>query len=105
MSWAVHDRERPQPKVVGPGPAGPPVPPPADAVVLFDGKDLSALDGRRRAGRPRWKVENGYLGGRAQERRHPDRRRLRRLPAPRRVDGPAAGQGRRTRTAATAASS
>ncbi|MCK7518567.1 MAG: hypothetical protein MZV64_13030 [Ignavibacteriales bacterium] len=44
-------------------------------------------------------------GGRAQDGRHPHRRGLRRLPAPRRVDGPVPGQGRRARTAATAASS
>lgn len=37
--WRVHDRKRPQPTMVEPGkePGGPP----ADAVILFDGKDLS----------------------------------------------------------------
>ncbi len=40
--WLVHDPDRPAPKRVDPGPAGPPAPVPADAVVLFDGKDLSA---------------------------------------------------------------
>ncbi len=42
----------PEPKVVDPGPVGGP---PSDAVVLFDGKDLSKwhnADG--------WKIENGY---------------------------------------------
>ena len=39
--WQIHDPGRPMAPVVAPGPAGPPVPPPADAVVLFDGKDLS----------------------------------------------------------------
>jgi len=37
--WRVHDRRRPQPPMVAPGTeAGAP---PADAIVLFDGKDLS----------------------------------------------------------------
>jgi len=46
--------------VVTPAPAGEPVPPPSDAIVLFDGKDLSKWqsgDGQPAA----WKVENGYM--------------------------------------------
>jgi len=59
-TWSVHDPNRPQPRVVAPGPAGPPVPPPADAVVLFDGKDLGHWTDAK--GQPaRWKVENGYM--------------------------------------------
>jgi len=38
--YCVHDPDRPAPKRVDPGPAGAPVPAPADAEVLFDGKDL-----------------------------------------------------------------
>lgn len=58
--WKVHDPERPMPPVVNPGPAGQPVPVPSDAIVLFEGKDLSQwTDGK---GQPaRWKVENGYM--------------------------------------------
>ena len=37
--WRIHDDKRPQPPVVAP--AGTPGAPPADAIVLFDGKDLS----------------------------------------------------------------
>lgn len=37
--WRIHDDKRPQPPVVTPAPA--PGGPPADAIVLFDGKDLS----------------------------------------------------------------
>jgi hypothetical protein len=59
-TWSVHDTNRPQPRIVTPGPAGPPVPPPADAVALFDGKDLGLWTDAK--GQPaRWKVENGYM--------------------------------------------
>lgn len=58
--WAIHDMNRPQPPVVTPGPAGPPVPAPSDAVVLFDGKSLDGWTDAK--GQPaRWKVENGYM--------------------------------------------
>ena len=61
--WAVHDESRPHPKVVTPGTESTPEQPgrpPSDAIVLFDGKDLSQVAKRqgRRAG---WKVENGEL--------------------------------------------
>ena len=60
IQWPVHDMSRPQPPVVTPGPAGPAVPPPSDAVVLFDGKDLAGWTDAK--GQPaRWKVENGYM--------------------------------------------
>jgi hypothetical protein len=55
QKWRVHDIDRPQPKVVTPGTVNSA---PSDAVVLFDGKDLSAWKaGDKAAG---WKVENGY---------------------------------------------
>jgi len=60
LGWPVHDPDRPLPTVVAPGPAGPPVPAPADAVVLFDGRDLGRWTDAK--GQPaRWKVENGYM--------------------------------------------
>src|SRR5436190_21239141 len=61
--WHVHDPDRPQPKVVAPGTASTPEAPgkpPSDAIVLFDGKDLSkwrTADGKP----PGWKVENGVM--------------------------------------------
>ncbi len=61
--WPVHDLNRPQPPVVTPGAPAPvpaPVPAPSDAVVLFDGKDLSQWTGEK--GQPAaWKVENGCM--------------------------------------------
>jgi hypothetical protein len=40
--YRVHDADRPNPRRVDPGPASDePAPVPADAVILFDGKDLS----------------------------------------------------------------
>lgn len=41
-----------EPKVVNPGPAGGP---PSDAIVLFDGKDLSQWEGG-----DKWKIEDGH---------------------------------------------
>src|SRR5579862_2758277 len=49
--WKVHDMERPAPPIVTPGTASTPdMPgkPPSDAIVLFDGTDLS-----------KWKAANG----------------------------------------------
>jgi hypothetical protein len=61
MKWHVHDGLRPQPKVINPGTASTqekPGTPPADAVILFDGTDLSKWESN---GKPAgWKVENGY---------------------------------------------
>ena len=56
--YPQHDRNRPAPKVVAPG-AAVSTPAPADAVVLFDGKDLSQWRSQKDKGPARWKVENG----------------------------------------------
>lgn len=60
QEWAIHDPDRPLPPVVDPGPAGPPVSPPSDAVMLFDGTDLSQWAGAG-GGEAGWKVEDGYV--------------------------------------------
>lgn len=58
--WRVHDADRPVPREVTPAETfSQGAKPPSDAVVLFDGKDLSQW--RRDAGEARWKVENGYM--------------------------------------------
>src|SRR2546430_5271548 len=54
----VHSRDRPRPPVVDPAPERPPVPPPSDAIVLFDGKDL--LQWQSQDGTPaKWLVRDG----------------------------------------------
>jgi 3-keto-disaccharide hydrolase len=61
--WQVHDESRPKPKVVTPGTESTPQQPgkaPSDAIVLFDGKDLSKWKSAK-GGEPGWKVEDGEL--------------------------------------------
>src|SRR6266699_2985263 len=65
LKWHVHDPDRPHPPVVTPGAA--PYAPPSDAVVLFDGKDLSKwaqLGKGADAGKlvePKWRLKEGYF--------------------------------------------
>ncbi|HZN64631.1 MAG TPA: DUF1080 domain-containing protein [Tepidisphaeraceae bacterium] len=64
QQWKVHDESRPKPKVIAPGTESTqeqPGRPPSDAVVLFDGKDLSQWRAEKGGGEPAWKVENGQL--------------------------------------------
>lgn len=59
-SWHVHDPDRPQPRVVVPGATFSHLAPaPSDAVVLFDGTDLSRWE-TAKGGKPGWKVAEGY---------------------------------------------
>ena len=61
--WKIHDPDRPLPPVIEPGTASTqdaPGRPPSDAVVLFDGKDLSKW-AHKDGTAAKWKVENGYL--------------------------------------------
>ena len=63
--WAIHDRNRPQPKLVAPGtPSTPAQPgkPPGDAVVLFDGTDLSKWEADEGKGKPtKWVIKDGAM--------------------------------------------
>ena len=60
QQWPVHSMDRPRPPVVDPGPERSPVPPPADAVVLFDGKDLEQWQAEN-GGAAKWVVRDGFL--------------------------------------------
>ncbi len=68
--WAIHDRNRPQPKRIEPGtPSTPTQPgkPPSDAIVLFDGTaaSLAQWEADTKAGEPtaptKWIVNDGAL--------------------------------------------
>ena len=59
--WHVHDGGRPQPSVVTPAAVfSHQAPPPGDAIVLFDGTDLSKWQ-HGGGGAAKWKIENGYM--------------------------------------------
>jgi hypothetical protein len=57
--WHVHDPARPQPPVVTPGTFSENASPPSDAIVLFDGKDLSQWRDKKTGGPAFWMVEDG----------------------------------------------
>src|SRR5262249_58634644 len=57
--WPQHSLDRPAPPVVDPGPYVAPSGHPSDAVVLFDGKDLSQWRDEK-GGAARWVVRDGY---------------------------------------------
>ena len=66
LPWHVHDPDRPHPPVVTP--ATTPGGPPSDAIVLFDGKDLSqwtshasTITHAGNTGPAEWKVGGGYV--------------------------------------------
>jgi hypothetical protein len=65
QKWHVHDPDRPRPASVTPG--ADPGAPPSDAIVLFNGKDLSKWTQHGRGADrgkmvdAKWKVENGYF--------------------------------------------
>jgi hypothetical protein len=55
--WKVHDRSRPLPPVITPAAPGKP---PSDAIVLFDGKDLSKWRNGK-GGPAEWRVRDGFM--------------------------------------------
>jgi hypothetical protein len=58
--WKAHDTTRPKPAVVIPGRPQLPAAAPSDAIVLFDGKDLSGWQSP--GGQPpKWMVRDGYM--------------------------------------------
>lgn len=65
QSWKVHDAARPHPEKVAPGRPLASTPAPADADVLFDGKNLDKWQMKSRAGEiatpANWRIENGSV--------------------------------------------
>src|SRR5438309_11747194 len=60
--WAVHDPNRPQPKIVTPGTFSSPEQagkPPSDAIILFDGTDLSKWESSKDGSSPKWLIKEG----------------------------------------------
>jgi hypothetical protein len=57
--WHVHDPARPQPPVLTPGTFSENATPPSDAIVLFNGKDLSQWRDKKTGGPAFWTVEDG----------------------------------------------
>src|SRR2546425_60569 len=53
-AFAADSAKEAEPKVIDPGP------PPLDAIVLFDGKDLSQWKNEK-GEEPKWKVEDGFM--------------------------------------------
>lgn len=60
QTWDVHSMSRPKPRVVAPAPAGDPMPPPADAIILFDGRDLAQWRSAEDAP-ARWRLVEGAM--------------------------------------------
>jgi hypothetical protein len=66
LPWHVHDSDRPHPRVVTPAAESGGAP--SDAIVLFNGKDLSQWTAHKSSitraggsGEPEWKLENGFF--------------------------------------------
>src|SRR5947207_10625296 len=62
--WAVHDPNRPQPKIVTPGSFSTPEQPgkpPSDATILFDGTDLSQWESAKDGSSAKWAVKDGVM--------------------------------------------
>lgn len=62
--WAIHDRNRPKPKIVTPGAFSSQEQPgkaPSDAIILFDGTDASKWESSKDGSPIKWQIDNGAL--------------------------------------------
>ncbi len=75
QKWLVHDHSRPQPRKVTPGTPIPTMSAPSDAIVLFDGKDLSKWTAATFGGR-------GGRGGRGPQQAQPGQPQQQQPPQP-----------------------
>ena len=57
--WHVHDPARPQPPIVTSGTFSENATPPSDAIVLFDGTDLSQWRDKKDGAPASWTVQDG----------------------------------------------
>ena len=58
--WKAHDLNRPKPKIITPPAQYLPIKPPSDAIILYDGSDLSkweGMDGKK----TKWMNRDGYF--------------------------------------------
>src|SRR5215472_14404412 len=97
--WEIHDRNRPLPPVLDPGTASTQDlagRPPSDAVVLFDGKDLSQWVEKKDGSPAKWKVENGHFEVVPKNGGHSNARSLRRVPVARGICRAVARERRRS---------
>lgn len=81
MTPGMSEYWTPQPKVVTPGTEtdNAVLTAPSDAIVLFDGKDLSAWENRE--GKPAgWIVNNGVMTVDKKNGRHPNKTKIRKFP-------------------------
>ena len=98
--WRVHDDARPRPRIVEPGTAGMSAEPgaaPSDAIILFDGEDLSQWVQRGRGGKilePAWKGGERLHGGRAGHGQSQDQGSFRRRAAAHRMGDAGDREGR-----------
>src|SRR5438477_141010 len=60
QQWPQHSMDRPRPPVDNPGPERPPAPAPKDAIVLFDGSNLSQWRAQASTA-AKWITEDGYV--------------------------------------------
>ncbi|MBW8001440.1 MAG: DUF1080 domain-containing protein [Planctomycetes bacterium] len=57
--WEVHDMNRPVPDIVTAGKEAGSAP--SNAIILFDGRDISKWELKKNGKAAKWKVENGYM--------------------------------------------
>ena len=60
IKWKAHDLNRTKPKIITPPVQYLPIAPPSDAIILFDGKDISQWESTK-GGETKWICKEGYF--------------------------------------------